>query len=124
MFYRGFLHREAAMRALWSDRQSCSHNVSQQVKRIRHFSDSRSSSRQSLQLFLLCALQGRHGEQPKRSFEAKKRDGCLMWEALNLAAAFLQRFVSDFFLPPEILNALHEDAIHELLLGTFGQRHV
>ena len=28
------------------------------------------------------------------------------------------------FLPSEILNALHEDAIHELLLGTFGQRHV
>ena len=28
------------MRALWSDRQNCSHNVSQKVKRIRRFSDS------------------------------------------------------------------------------------
>ena len=29
------------MRALanWSDRQNCSHNVSQKFKRIRHFSD-------------------------------------------------------------------------------------
>ena len=27
------------MRALWSDRQNCSHNVSQNVKRIRHFSE-------------------------------------------------------------------------------------
>ena len=27
------------MRALWSDRQNCSHNVSQKVKRIRRFSD-------------------------------------------------------------------------------------
>ena len=27
------------MRALWSDRQNCSHNVSQKVKRIRSFSD-------------------------------------------------------------------------------------
>ena len=26
------------MRALWSDRQNCSHNVSQKIKRIRHFS--------------------------------------------------------------------------------------
>ena len=27
------------MRALWSDRQTCSHNVSQKVKRIRRLSD-------------------------------------------------------------------------------------
>ena len=27
------------MRALWSDRPNCSHNVSQKVKRIRCFSD-------------------------------------------------------------------------------------
>ena len=27
------------MRALWSDRQNCSHNVSQKVKRIRRVSD-------------------------------------------------------------------------------------
>ena len=27
------------MRALWSDRQNCSHNVSQEVKRIRRLSD-------------------------------------------------------------------------------------
>ena len=27
------------MRALWSDRQNCSHNVSQKVKRIMRFSD-------------------------------------------------------------------------------------
>ena len=27
------------MRALWSDRQNCSHNVPQKVKRIRRFSD-------------------------------------------------------------------------------------
>ena len=27
------------MRALWSDRQNCSHNVSQKVKRIRRFSE-------------------------------------------------------------------------------------
>ena len=29
------------MRALWSDRPNCSHNVSQKVKRIRRFSDLR-----------------------------------------------------------------------------------
>ena len=28
------------MRALWSDRQNCSHNVSQKVKRIRRLSES------------------------------------------------------------------------------------
>ena len=27
------------MRALWSDRQNCSHNVSQQVERVRCFSE-------------------------------------------------------------------------------------
>ena len=27
------------MRALWSDRQNCSHNVSQELKRISRFSD-------------------------------------------------------------------------------------
>ena len=27
------------MRALWSDRQNCSHNVSQKLKRFRRFSD-------------------------------------------------------------------------------------
>ena len=27
------------MRVLWSDRQNCSHNASQKVKRIRRFSD-------------------------------------------------------------------------------------
>ena len=42
----------------------------------------------------------------------------------TVAAALLQRFVSAFFLRSEILNALHENAIHELLLGTFGRRHV
>ena len=30
----GFLQRDASMRALWSDRQKCSHNVPQKVKRI------------------------------------------------------------------------------------------
>ena len=34
-----FLQREASMRALWSDRQNCSHNVSQKVKRIRRLSE-------------------------------------------------------------------------------------
>ena len=29
------------MRALWSDRQNCSHNVSQKVKRISRFSEER-----------------------------------------------------------------------------------
>ena len=29
------------MRALWSDRQICSHNVSQKVKRIRRISEKR-----------------------------------------------------------------------------------
>ena len=29
------------MRALWSDRQNCSHNVSQKVKRIKRVSDKR-----------------------------------------------------------------------------------
>ena len=38
-FLRGFLQRDASMRALWSDRQNCSHNVSQKVKRIRRLSD-------------------------------------------------------------------------------------
>ena len=37
-FLRGFLQRGASMRALWSDRQNCSHNVSQKVKRIRRLS--------------------------------------------------------------------------------------
>ena len=31
-FWRGFLQRDASMRALWSDRPNCSHNVSQKVK--------------------------------------------------------------------------------------------
>ena len=30
---------DACMRALWSDRQHCSHNVSQKVKRVKHVSD-------------------------------------------------------------------------------------
>ena len=38
-FLRGFLQRDASMRALWSDRPNCSHNVSQKVKRIRRVSD-------------------------------------------------------------------------------------
>ena len=33
------------MRALWSDKQNCSHNVSQKVKRIRRFSDLRENGR-------------------------------------------------------------------------------
>ena len=38
-FQRGFLQRDASMRALWSDRPNCSHNVSQKVKRIRRVSE-------------------------------------------------------------------------------------
>ena len=38
-FKRGFLRRDAPMRALWSDRPNCSHNVSQKVKRIRRLSE-------------------------------------------------------------------------------------
>ena len=38
-FQRGFLPRDASMRALWSSRQNCSHNVSQKLKRIRRFSE-------------------------------------------------------------------------------------
>ena len=34
------------MRALWSDRPNCSHNVSQKVKRIRRLSDSTSGPKQ------------------------------------------------------------------------------
>ena len=30
-FWRGFLQRDASMRALWSDRPNCSHNLSQKV---------------------------------------------------------------------------------------------
>ena len=30
-FYRGFLQRDASLRALWSDRPNCSHNVSQKL---------------------------------------------------------------------------------------------
>ena len=41
-FQRGFLPRDASMRALWSSRQNCSHNVSQKLKRIRRFSESTS----------------------------------------------------------------------------------
>ena len=37
-FKWGFLQRDESMRELWSDRQSCSHNVSQN-KRICRFSD-------------------------------------------------------------------------------------
>ena len=33
--YRGFLQRDASMRAPWSDRQNSSPNMSQNVKRIR-----------------------------------------------------------------------------------------
>ena len=42
-FLRGFLHRDASMRALWSDRPNCSHNVSQKVKRIRRVSELRAN---------------------------------------------------------------------------------
>ena len=38
-FYRGFLQRDASMRALWSDRKNCSHNVSQKVKSIKRLSE-------------------------------------------------------------------------------------
>ena len=38
-FKRVFLPRDPSMRALWSERQSCSHNVSQNLKRIRRVSD-------------------------------------------------------------------------------------
>ena len=34
-----FLQRDASMRALWSDRQICSHNVSRKLKRIRRLSE-------------------------------------------------------------------------------------
>ena len=34
------------MRALWSERRNCSHNVSQKVKRIRRFSEKRGSVRE------------------------------------------------------------------------------
>ena len=40
-FNRDFLQRDAFMRALWSDRQNCSHNVSQNVKCIRGLSEDR-----------------------------------------------------------------------------------
>ena len=39
VFKEVFLQRDASMRALWSDRPKCSHNVSQSVKRIRCRSD-------------------------------------------------------------------------------------
>ena len=42
-----FLQRGASMRALWSDRQNCSHNVSQKVNRIRRVSDPREIRRVS-----------------------------------------------------------------------------
>ena len=38
-FWRGFLQRDASMRALCSHRPNCSHSVSQKVKRIRRFSE-------------------------------------------------------------------------------------
>ena len=38
-FLRGFLQRDASMRALWSDRPNCSHNVFQKVERIKRFSE-------------------------------------------------------------------------------------
>ena len=40
-FYRGLRQRDPSMRALWSDRQICSHNLSQQVKRIKHITENR-----------------------------------------------------------------------------------
>ena len=40
-FWRGFLPRDASMRALWPSKQNCSHNVFQKLKRIRCFSDPR-----------------------------------------------------------------------------------
>ena len=33
----GILQADTSMRALWSDRQDCSHNVSQTFKRVRLF---------------------------------------------------------------------------------------
>ena len=57
---RGFLQKGASMRALWSDRQNCSHNVSQKVKRIRHLSDKKPFTRVSQRVM------GAHG---KRSLE-------------------------------------------------------
>ena len=38
-FKGGCLPREASMRAFWSDRQNCSHDVSQKFERIRRFSE-------------------------------------------------------------------------------------
>ena len=47
-FKRRFLQRDASMRALWSDRPNCSHNVSQKLERIRRFSDLFEFSREIL----------------------------------------------------------------------------
>ena len=38
--HRGFLQRDASTRALWSDKQNCSHNVSHKFQPIRRFSES------------------------------------------------------------------------------------
>ena len=38
-FYRGFLQRDASMRAVWSDRQNCSQNEFQKLRHIRRFSE-------------------------------------------------------------------------------------
>ena len=38
-FHRGFLHRGTSLRALWSDRQDCSHSVPRKFKCIRLFSE-------------------------------------------------------------------------------------
>ena len=39
MFKRGFLQRDASMRAIWSAKQNRSHSVSQNIERIRRFSE-------------------------------------------------------------------------------------
>ena len=72
-FSKEFLQRDASMRALWSDRHNCSHNVSQKAKRIRRFSDFsfRYNNRGSVR------LSGCHLSKRNRGINSEKDDCCI-----------------------------------------------
>ena len=46
------------MRARWSDRQNCSHNVSQKVERIRRFSEANKKLQFSVKNWAFCEKRG------------------------------------------------------------------
>ena len=61
------------MRALWSDRPNCSHNVSQEVKRMRRFSDSKVRAIELMQTVL-----GHHPNSKRNADGVRSNLGALM----------------------------------------------